>query len=235
MGNDQKWTTKNKDTYFENMDQYKFFLKENFKKDNIKKENLIKRQPIEVSLESKKKILFQMNNCICKLCLKNDEIGIGFLCRFPFINNALPALITDNHIINYIDNNKCIKLKFNNEVKEIKIDNSRKIRHGEKFDITIIEIKPNRDKIYNYLEINENDIYKNEKFLELEYKKREIYIIYYENEEVNVSYGLINEMKKNKNINYYCKKEDRSFGSPILSLKTFKVIGIHYDNSQNIN
>ena len=177
-----------------------------------------------------------MNNCICKLCLKNDEIGIGFLCKFPFNNNDLPVLITNNHIMNNLENNKYIKLNFNNEVKEIKIDNSRKIynRYDKNIDIAIIEIKPNKDKIYNYFDLDENDIFKNERNLELEYKKRAIYIISYQNEEVSVSYGLINEIKNNNNINYYCKLKEDSFGSPILSLKTFKIIGIHYGNSQNI-
>ena len=39
-----------------------------------------------------------MDNCICKIFLKNDEIGIGFLCKFPFNNNVLPILITNNKI-----------------------------------------------------------------------------------------------------------------------------------------
>ena len=204
---------------------------------NIKQEKLIKEQPISISLESKKKILFQMENCICKVYLKDDKIGIGFLCKIPFNNNILPVLITNNYILNNIDNNKYIILKFKNEVKKIKIDNSRKkyIKHDKNIDITIIEIKPNRDKIYNYLELDENDIYKNEKSLEFKYKNRAIYIIYYQNEEINVSYGLINEIKNKKNIYYYSKIEEGSSGSPILSLKTFKVIGIHYGNSEILN
>ena len=167
-----------------------------------------------------------MKNCICKIYLKDDKIGIGFLCKIPFNNNILPVLITNNHILNNIDNNKYIILNFNNEgkEKEIKIDKSRKIFHDKNKDITIIEIKPNRDKIYNYLELDEN-----EKNIELENKKREIYIIYYQNKEANVSYSLIN-----KNKNYYCKIEEGSSYSPILSLKTFKVIGIYYSNYQII-
>ena len=170
-----------------------------------------------------------MQNCICKIYLKNDEIGIGFLCKIPFNNNLLPALITNNNILNKIDINKYIKLNFNNEVKKIKIDKSRKIMYDKNKDIIIIEIKPNRDKIYNYLELDENDIYQNEKNIELESKKKEIYIIYYQNKEANVSNSLIN-----KNKNYYCKIEEGSSYSPILSLKTFKVIGIHYSNYQII-
>ena len=142
----QKRSIKNKETYLENLTQNKFYINK-----NIKQEKLNKEQPISFSLESKKKILFQMENCFCKIYLKNDEIGIGFLCKFPFNNNILPVLIANNHILNSIYSNKYIKLKFNNEVKEIKIDNSRQkyIWHDKKIDITIIEIKPNKDKIYN--------------------------------------------------------------------------------------
>ena len=49
---------------------------------NIKQEKLIKEHQISVSSGSKKKILFQMKDCICKIYLKNDEIGIGFYANF---------------------------------------------------------------------------------------------------------------------------------------------------------
>ena len=101
-------------------------------------------------------------------------------------------------------------------------------------NIAIIEIKPNKDKIYNYLEIDENEISKNEKNLEIEHKNKLIYIIYYQNEEVSVSYDLIDEIKDNNKINYYYRIEEGLSSNPILSLKTFKVIGIHYNISHNI-
>ncbi len=37
---------------------------------DFNQEKLIKEQPIPVSLEQTKKILFQMQNCICKINLK---------------------------------------------------------------------------------------------------------------------------------------------------------------------
>jgi len=119
----------------------------------IKQEKLNKEQPIQISLEGKKKILFQMENCICNIYLKNDKIGIGFLCKIPFNNNLLPVLITNNNILKEIDNNNIIKFIINNEIKKVKvvkIDNSRKkyVSHNKNIDITIIEIKPNKDKIY---------------------------------------------------------------------------------------
>ena len=42
----------------------------------IKNEKLIKEQQIPISKEGIKMILFQMENCICKIYLKNDKIGI---------------------------------------------------------------------------------------------------------------------------------------------------------------
>ena len=91
---------------------------------DIKQEKFIKDQLISVSSESKKKILFQMENCMCKIKLENGKKGIGFLCKIPFNNNLLPFLITNNYILNITDNNINIKLIFNNGVKKIKLDNS---------------------------------------------------------------------------------------------------------------
>ena len=95
---------------------------------------------------------------------------------------TLNVLITNNHILNENDikDNKTIKLitynkeKKRNIEKEIIIEESRKryafINDKEGIDITIIEIKPNKDKINNYLDI---DI----EILELECEKN-LYIYY---------------------------------------------------------
>ena len=201
---------------------------------DIKQEKLIKEQPIPVSLQNTKKILFQMENCVCKIYMNNGGIGTGFLCKIPFNNNLLPVLITNNHVLNEndIDNNKIIKLMINNKAKKIEIDNSRKkyTNNDKNIDITIIEIKPIKDGINNYLKID--DINKDKDTIELEYKNKSIYIIHYPNEELSVSYGLIKDIIDNRKINHYCNTEEGSSGSPILSLKTLKVIGIHYGSSQ---
>ena len=201
---------------------------------DIIKEKLNEEQPIPVSVEGTKKILFQMENCICKINLKNGEKGTGFFVKIPFNNNLLPVLITNNHVLNQNDikDNSIIEISINNEIKEIKIDYERKKYSDKNIDITIIEIRPNKDGIYNYLELDEQEIYKNEKNLELEYRKKSIYILHYPKGEVNVSYGLINNII-DKRISHYCRIEEDSSGSPILSLKTFKVIGIHNVSSQN--
>ena len=77
---------------------------------------------------------------------------LDFFCKILFNNDLLPVLITNNHVLNEkdIENNKIIQLNINDEVKEIEIDNSRKryTNSDENIDITIIKIKPNKDKIY---------------------------------------------------------------------------------------
>ena len=169
---------------------------------DIKQEELVKEQPIPVSLEGTKKILFQMENCICKINLKNDEIGTGFFCKIPFNNNLLPVLITNNHILNKddIDNDKIIKLMINNKIKQIEIDNSRKkyTNSDKNIDITIIEIKPNKDGINDYLEID--DIYKDKESIKLENKKKSVYILHYPGGKLKVSYGILNDILDNKKL-----------------------------------
>ena len=158
-----------------------------------------------------------MENCICKINLKNGEIGVGYLCKIPFpnnYNNLLPVLITNNNIFN--ENDRNIKLIINNEEKEIKVDKSRKIFIDN--NLIFIEIKQNKDKIYNYLVLDENEIYKEKKQYE------SIYIIHLYNEEISVSYDIMNESIDNEEI---C--------SPILSLKTFKLIGIYNYKNKDYN
>ncbi len=53
---------------------------------DIIQEEFIQEQPIPVSIEGTKKILNQMENCICKIYKKNDDIGIGFFCKIPYHN-----------------------------------------------------------------------------------------------------------------------------------------------------
>ena len=142
-------------------------------------ETLIENQPSPVDIEGIKIILSQKENCICKI-IQKDKKGTGFFCKIPFPdkNNLLNVLITNNHILNEneIKDNNTIKAynkaKNRNIEIEIIMDESRKRytykNDKEGIDITIIDIKPNKDKINNYL-----DIYI--EILELECEKK-IYI-----------------------------------------------------------
>ena len=177
---------------------------------SIIKETLIENQPMPVDIEGTKLILSQLENCICKI-YKNGKKGTGFFCKIPFPdkNNLLNVLITNNHILNEndIENNKIVKLIMYNKEgnenieKEILIDESRKrytyIDDKEGIDVTILEIKPNKDNIYDYLEIDD-------KILELACERKSIYILHYPKEKKLVSYGLIKDIMDGKKINHFC-------------------------------
>ena len=197
---------------------------------NIKKEVLIQDQPIPVPIEGIKKILFQLENCICQIYNKNGGKGTGFFTKILFKNKLLPVLITNNHVLEEKDikDNEIIELTMYNKKENrnkdilIKIDNSRIRYTNSEIDITIIEIKPEEDKINsNYLEIEE------EEMTEKEYRKRSIYILHYPNKKY-VSYGLINELREYKTIIHYCNTEDGSSGSPIYK----NIIMVHILNMQ---
>ena len=82
------------------------------------------------------------------------------------------------------------------------------------------------------MEIDDDILEKEKKIIELEYRRKSIYILQYPKGELSVSYGIINNIIDNK-INHYSNTEEGSSGSPILSLKTFKIIGIHYGSKNN--
>ena len=159
---------------------------------DIIQEKLIKKYLFQVSLDGSKKIVSQMENCICKIYDKKGGTATDFFCKIKFNNELLPVLITNNHVINDNDiNNKiCIELSINNKIKKtIKIDNSRKkYTNSENYiDITIIEIKPGNG-INDFLEVDDSI---NNDLFELEYRKKSIYIIHYPKGELSVSYGSI--------------------------------------------
>ena len=66
-----------------------------------------------------------MNNSVCRK--NNDWKGTGFFTKIPYKYKLLPALITNNHIINQKDiiNNNIISIYLNNDKKEkiIELDN----------------------------------------------------------------------------------------------------------------
>ena len=205
---------------------------------DIIKESLNQDQLLPVSIEGTRTILYQMENCICKIYKENGGIGTGFFCEIPFINNnLLKVLITNNHLLNEneIEDNKIINISIMNKekeekVKKIEIDNKRKKYTNKELDVTIIEIKENKDGINKYMEIDKEDIKKDKEIIEKDYKRKSVYILHYPKGELSVSYGIINDIIEDR-INHFCNTEEGSSGSPILSLKNNKIIGIHYGSS----
>ena len=208
------------------------------------KESLLNGYPNVISYECTKKIIEQMERNICKINI-GEQQGTGFFTKIPFPNqnNMLPVLITNNHIINNDTlNKKNIKIKIyikeDEDVKEI-ILNKRMKYTNEEYDTTIIEIKK-EDNINNYLELDDiiindisNNINKNK-----EYINKTIYIIQYPENNLSVSYGILDNIYEDKkyDFNHKCSTKFGSSGSPILNISN-KIIGIHkegYNNKYNI-
>ena len=204
---------------------------------NINKEIFTGLSPNPITIEGTEQILFQMKNCICKIHKKEGDKGTGFFCKIPIPNNDfLPVLITNNHVLKErdIDNGKIIGITINNDKKDgnIQIDEKRKKFTSKELDVTIVEIKPETDGIKEFLDVD-IDINKDIKILEKTYKKKSIYILHYINgNNINVSYGLSDEIV-DKEIHHICNTEEGSSGSPILSLDSFNVIGIHFGGPPN--
>ena len=191
--------------------------------------------PKSIAIERNEIISEQIKNNICKICLKDGNKGKGFFCKIPFPNklNLLPVFITNNHIIDekYLNDEKELKIKINDDeiIKIINIENRYRYTN-QNYDITIIEINENIDKINNYLEIDYNIFNENE----FNYISKSINILHYPNhlevENSTLLYETLNNnMINNKNNIFkdnYCEEYDLT-GSPILNLSNNKVIGIH--------
>ena len=206
---------------------------------DIIKEGFMKDSVIPVSMEGINKIMNQMKFSVCKIH-KIGENGTGFFCNLPYKSKLKPFLITNNHILKSedIQIDKNIKISLNNgkEFKNIKIDDTRIVLANKDLDYTLVEIKPNKDNIdiSQFLEIDDNANI-NEQFLKEIYEKDSVYIIHYpKDENIFVSYGLLSKIEE-KEIYHLCSTDNGSSGGPILSLKNFKVIGIHYGFEKKVN
>ena len=189
--------------------------------------------PSIVTLEKSKKIIHQIENCICKVYTNDGGNGTVFFCYiYDFKNNIkVPVMITNNHVIgeNDLNNNKKIKISFNDSIfKDIELDSKRKKYTNIDLDITIIEIKKDIDCINknSFLEIDEKIYLDNSEVL---FRRKPAYIIQYPNViGASVSYGLINDINQNNNeIQHFCITSKGSSGSPIILIESNKVIGVH--------
>ena len=192
----------------------------------MNKENKLKDSIEPVNIDGTKKILDQLMNSICKINIKG-KLGTGFFCKIPFRKETIKILLTNYNILNKEDfkEKKKLNLSLYDEKESITIDLDveRETYFNKKCNITIIELK-DKDNIKNYLELDNNLFQDN---IEINYINKSIYILHYpDGKNVNVSYGLINNIDK-YNINHNCSIDICSSGSPILNLKSKKVIGIH--------
>ena len=223
--------------------------------ENIHLEKHLKNFIKPISLEEMPNITEQMKYSICKIH-KGETTGTGFLCNLPYKSVKIPFLITNNHILNEKDiKNNEITISFNNQefFMNIPIDESRITLTNKDLDFTLIEIKDNEKKFYKnkcneakkndiinlkILEVDENYNKIDEQSLNKAYSLNSIYALHYpKDDKIFISFGLIKNIIKEKDKNkikvlHSCSTEDGSSGAPILSLKDFKVVGLHYGSSQ---
>ena len=194
-----------------------------------------------ISFEQTKKILEQMENYICKIIIDKDTKGTGFLCKIPLHgdNKLAPVLITNNNVINddILARKKDITIELfctsSKKQKKLNLSN-RTAYNNKKLGISIIEIV-NKDgfKNINMFELDEDMVSgKTNKFID-----KSIYMIHSNQETLYVSYGKVNDNRKNQSHNFLhtCYAFNGSSGSPILNLENNKIIGIHSSTNANIN
>jgi len=195
-------------------------------------EKRIEDYPGMISLKNTKIIISQMEKSICQIT-KNGNNGTGFFTKIKFSENEIRTfLVTNYHVLGedcLNDKNIFIKMIDKKEIY-IPMDRPRKTYNNKELDVTFIEIRE-EDGIKSFLELD-NDLEKKEDQIEEKLKKKSIYIIQYPRDEICVSFGIINFFN-DFNINYFCNTENGSSGSPILSLESFKIIGIHKQSNNN--
>ena len=183
----------------------------------------------KISKDKLKTIIKQMERNICKIKHSNNETGTGFFAKIPFPDalKLLPVLITNNHVLNEEDYNKDkfqISLDDEKEYLLLLSDKSRKFYTNKKYDITIIEIKPDMDGIdvNRFFDVEIQD----ENQIKL-YNEKSIYLLQYPEGKLSFSDGVIKKIVDFFNIYYECDTNPGSSGCPIILLDSCKVIGIH--------
>ena len=91
--------------------------KEISEEEETQKDVISELYPRAVTIEGTKKILEQMEKCICKI-YKNDGIkGTGFFCNINYGDKIIPVLMTNFHLIDnkYIEENTKIDISLNDD------------------------------------------------------------------------------------------------------------------------
>ena len=215
--------------------------------DYYRKKKDIEGNPISIPTKALKVISDLSDKCICKIKLNEKGTATGFFCAIPFPDkfNRLPVLITNNHVLEGEDiiRGKIIKFSLNNEKLkyDIKIDKDRKKYTNEKYDITMIEIKKDIDKINldSFLDVDE-DIFK-ENYKNIDKEPVSVYLLHYPHGTLlEYSSGIIKGFILDDNddsftFKHTCQTKAGSSGSPIINLISHKVIGIHKGYKENKN
>ena len=173
----------------------------------------------------------QMKKCIFKIENENRN-GTGLFCYIPYKNEKLKVMITSYKIINedFIKSNKTIEVSLNdNKVKKIISFEDKNIYTSPEYNITIISIDSDRDKITDFLELDENIFNENVN----NYNNINIYVLQYhkynDDKKATTSFGILKEIKDKFRVVNNCFKGEYYKGAPILQLSNKKLIGIQKD------
>ena len=181
--------------------------------------------PQPASMKCIWKISDQMSNSFCKI----NEYDIGFFCHIKYYDEKIPVMIINNYIRDK-DYNGTIEVIMNNKHKKIELGNVR--YKNKEYNISILEIKENKNEKYNFIEIDDK-IYSQDSYMY--YNNESIYILQMNNiNNIFVSYGVIEEIIDTK-ISYIANLYHKSNFSLIFNLNN-KLIGIGgYNYRQELN
>ena len=198
-----------------------------------------KNIPIDLSVKVSKsicKITFIINN----ESNKGEGKGTGFFMN-AFSNNIFRCLITNNHVISKEFLGKSIKLELHNKQKiDLLLDkNIRFIKFFEGPDISVIQIKEDDFDIIDNVDFMDYDINYSTGYKQ--YQNIDVFTLGYPLGKIIVAgTGKIYKEYKVKNFNEFehnVPTNRGSSGSPIISLESLKIVGVHKigDTIQNIN
>ena len=191
----------------------------------------MKHFPSSLTKQKTSVILEQIDTSIYKIKNINKKLGIGFFCYINYQQIKIPVLITSYQIINeqYLSNNHNIVVENNNINIQIEFGKTKYL--NKDYDLTIIEIKNEKTKNINFINIDE-DILKGGL-----YTNETIYVIHLNKQKKKcVSYGIVNDINKFSKIFFSCNVEpDFACGAPIFNLANNKLIGVYKKFSRYFN
>ena len=191
------------------------------------------KHPQPITLENYEKIQNQARKCLCFCVFYSQNYcyaANGLLCKLPFPdkNNLLPVLIIDS---NSVISSPTIKIKMKDDNREKVIYLKDRITWSNfDYNISIIEIKENIDKINNFIFVDDKLIesFNTEAlFNETIYSMK--YVLYSKEEEILISFGvIINDQIKE---NYFSIIGDYN-DFLLMSIRSNKIIGISHNYSK---
>ena len=194
------------------------------KQDKVKFKNVpFYSDSAPLTLNIADKIESKMNNCLCKIITTNNNRS-GFLCKIPE-----KVLITTG-LFN-LGSLSEITMSFNNDSANYKLNlKAKRFMYTDETGINIIEL------IHDDGVSDKKEFFELENDINLEQLKKSIYILYYENGQIqNCSTAVINKINQKESlieILSTMEKNEGGEGGPICSY-SHKVVGVLTETKTN--